>query len=109
MELKDRFNVLKQGVEIAQSKGVLTLDDAVMIKKALDSVKSFTNLDIASKILTKTVQLAQSKGCYTLKDAYILYVALDGLDKLIETNTQTKTTNEPSVSVDRTEEDKSAE
>lgn len=83
MELKDRFNILKQGVEIAQSKGVLSLDDAVFVKKALESVKTNTNLDIAAKILTKTVQVAQSKGCYTLKDAYIIYVALDGIDEEI--------------------------
>lgn len=103
MELKDRFNILKQGVEIAQSKGALTLDDAVYVKKALESINSNTNLDIAIKILSKTVQLAQSKGCYTLKDAYILYVALDGIEHSIPK----PKSEEPSVSTDRITSDKS--
>lgn len=84
MELQEIYNVLKQGVEIAQSKGVLTLQDAVYVSKALESVKTNTNLDVAIKILVKTIQLAQSKGCYTLKDAYILYVAIDSVNKEVE-------------------------
>lgn len=36
MELNDRFNILIQGSQIAQSKGILSLDDAVYVKKAID-------------------------------------------------------------------------
>ena len=88
MELKDRFNVLKQAVQIAQSKGALSLDDAVYVKNALNSFENNQNLDVATQILSKAVQIAQSKGCYTLKDAYIIYIALDGIENEIKKSTQ---------------------
>ena len=83
MELNDRFNILIQGSQIAQSKGILSLDDAVYVKKAIDCIKNNTELKIAVKILLNTVTIAQSNGCYTLKDAYLIYIALNGIEELI--------------------------
>lgn len=83
MELKDRLNILVQGSLLAQSKGVLSLDDAVYVKKAIDCINDNTELDISSKILIKTVTNAQSKGCYSLKDAYLIYAAINGIEDLL--------------------------
>lgn len=83
MELKDRLNILVQGSLLAQSKGVLSLDDAVYVKKAIDCINDNTELDISSKILIKTVTIAQSKGCYSLKDAYLIYAAINGIEDLL--------------------------
>ena len=68
MDLKDRFSILKQGVQIAQSKGVLSLEDAVYVKAAMDNIDNNENLDVAFKIIIKVIQFAQSKGAYTLKE-----------------------------------------
>ena len=97
-ELNNRFNVLIQAAQIAQTKGVLSLDDAVYVKKAIDSVKAGENLDIAAKILIKTAQVAQSKGVYSLKDAYVIYIASEGLEAKIpqelQVDAQSEETNE---------------
>ena len=76
MELKERFSVLIQGAHIAQSKGVLSLDDAVVVKNAIGCVEENVNLEEAAKILIRVAEMGQEKGCYTLKDAHYLYVAL---------------------------------
>ena len=83
MDLKDRFSILKQGVQIAQSKGVLSLEDAVYVKAAMDNIDNNENLDVAFKIIIKVIQFAQSKGAYTLKDAYLLYVASENIEESI--------------------------
>lgn len=84
MEIKDRFNVLVQGARLAQSKGVLSLDDAVLVKTAIDWIESNTNLQVAAQILIKTAEIAQSKGIYKLRDAYMLFVAAHELDEVLE-------------------------
>ena len=84
MELKfrDRLNILKQGIQIAQSKGVFTLDDAVYIKSALDIFERPHKVDEANpamNVILNAVQVAQTKGAYTLKDAYLIYIASNGI------------------------------
>lgn len=98
MELNERFSVLIQGAQIAQSKGVLSLDDAVYVKNAIESVKRNENLDIAAKILVKTVEVAQLKGCYTLRDAYALFIASHEIENLLP-----KTVTEERTEVDKSE------
>lgn len=92
MDLNERFNVLKQAAQIAQSKGVLTLDDAVYVKSAIDNIN--TNPEVAAQILIQILQTAQSKGAFSLKDAYIIYIAIDGivdeLSKLKEVPVESK-------------------
>ena len=107
MSIKERLNILKQGVEIAQSKGALSLDDAVLAKQALVSAEKGENIDVVIHILVKMIQLAQSKGSYSLKDAYILYIAIDGINKEIENMNIDKEKSEAKAEVDESE--KSAE
>lgn len=112
MTINDRFNVIKQGAIVAQGKGVLTLDDAVYVKKAIDTFDK--NMDASVKILSKVIQVAQSKGVYSLKDAYYLFIALDGIDDEIKkyqeflntpkpASEDVGTCSEPSNSVDENE------
>lgn len=80
MDLKGKLDILKQAANVAQSKGALSIDDAVYVKKAFECIDTNTNLDIAVKILTNVAHIAQSKGCYSLKDAYIIYIALESIE-----------------------------
>lgn len=90
MTIQERFKFLIQGVQVAQSKGVLTLDDAVYVKSAINLVEQNENLELAFKILLKTIETAQSCGCYTLKDSYYLYVAQNGLlEEIINSKEET--------------------
>lgn len=99
MELNERFSVLIQGAQIAQSKGVLSLDDAVYVKNAIESIKRNENLDIAVKILVRTIESAQLKGCYTLRDAYVLFIASHEIENFIP-----KKPIEERTEVDKSEE-----
>ena len=38
MDLNERFNVLVQGVELVQKKGILSLENAVVAKNAIDTI-----------------------------------------------------------------------
>lgn len=91
MELTDRFNILIQGAHIAQSKGLLSLNDAVLVKNAIDCVEQKVNLVEAAKILIRTAELGQSNGSYTLKDAHYLYSALHGLFDLLPKDEEPET------------------
>lgn len=84
MELKNRLDLLSQAAEMAQKNGVFSLDDAVVVKKAVDSAKNNENLKEATNVLVKIAQVAQKKGVFTLKDAFYLYMAIDGIDKELE-------------------------
>ncbi len=83
MELQERINVLKQGAEIAQRNGVLTLDEAYYAKQALDALANNTAYVEAFGILSKVAALGQKKGVYTLKDAYLLYLATTNYESVI--------------------------
>lgn len=84
MELKDRLQILISSAQIVQSKGVLSLDDAVLVKSAIDHITNNNDINTGVKILIKTAELGQSKGCFTLKDAYVLYIAIEGLVDALE-------------------------
>lgn len=95
MELKDRLDVLIQAAQLTQSKGILSLDDAVVVKSAIDNISQNTNINQSVHVLIKVAQLGQSKGCFTLKDAYIIYIATEGLIECLpkeedETSTENK-------------------
>ena len=83
MELQERINVLKQGAEIAQRNGVLTLDEAYYAKQALDALANNTAYVEAFGILSKVAAIGQKKGVYTLKDAYLLYLATTNYESVI--------------------------
>lgn len=77
MDLNERFNVLVQGVEIAQKSGVLTLDDAVKAKTAIDSIQKGENLRDELFKLSEICEFAQKKGVYNLADAHTIFLAAD--------------------------------
>jgi hypothetical protein len=108
MDLNERFYVLVQGVEIAQKKGVLSLENAVEAKSAIDTIQKGEKLKESLSSLASMCELAQTKGIYNLHDAAFLYSAIDGLDaeieKFIADNTKGQTTTEESKPV--TEESK---
>ena len=83
MILSERLNVLIQATTLAQKKGVLTLDDAVKAKTAIDVISSGKidqNLPLAINSLMEIVVLSQSKGAFSLKDAHMVYLALEGIE-----------------------------
>ena len=80
LDLKERVNILKQGVELGQKGGAFTLDDAYYAKQALDAIGNGVSIKDAFEILVKLVVKAQKAGVYTLKDAHFIYVAIEGYE-----------------------------
>ena len=83
MTLNERLNVLIQATSLAQKNGVLTLDNAVKAKTAIDVISSGKidqNLPLAINSLIEIVVLSQSKGAFSLKDAHMVYLALEGIE-----------------------------
>ena len=85
MDLQDRFNVLIQGVELAQKAGALSLDESYYAKQAIDALKKGVSLKEAFEVLIQVITIGQKKGVYTLRDSYLLYIAVDNYESLIET------------------------
>lgn len=83
MELQERINIIKQGAEIAQKNGALTLEEAYYTKQALDALTNNVSHKAAIDILTKIITTGQKKGAYSLKDSYLLYIALDNFESSI--------------------------
>lgn len=84
MNLTERLNVLIQAATLSQKNGVLTLDEAVKAKSAIDIITSGTlnqNFTSAINALIEIAISSQKKGAYTLKDAYMLYIAIEGIEK----------------------------
>lgn len=84
MDLNERFNVLVQGVEIAQKSGALTLDDAVKAKTAIDSIQKGENLREKLSKLVEICEFAQKKGVYNLADAHTIFLAADQIGAEID-------------------------
>ena len=89
MELQERINILKQGAEIAQKNGALTLEEAYYTKQAIDALVNNVSHKAAIDILVKTITTGQQKGVYSLKDSYLLYIALDNIESTIPVPTPT--------------------
>ena len=89
MELQERINIIKQGAEIAQKNGALTLEEAYYTKQALDALTNNVSHKAAIDILVKTITTGQQKGVYSLKDSYLLYIALDNIESTIPVPTPT--------------------
>jgi len=83
MKLTERLNLLIQSVTLSQKSGVLTLDEAVKAKLAIDVISSgelnekFTN---AINVLIQLAVESQKKGVYSLKDAHMIYLAIEGIE-----------------------------
>lgn len=83
MNLKERLNLLIQAATLSQKNGVLTLDEAVKAKSAIDviSTESINNEFISAiNMLIEIAVSSQKKGAYTLKDAYMIYIAIQNIE-----------------------------
>jgi hypothetical protein len=83
MKLKERLNVLIQAITLSQKSGVISLDDAVKAKSAIDIIYSGvinSNLASAINILIEIIIYSQKKGIYSLKDAHMIYIAIEGIE-----------------------------
>ena len=99
MELQERINILKQGAEIAQKNGALTLEEAYYTKQAIDALVNNVSHKAAIDILVKTITTGQQKGVYSLKDSYLLYIALDNIESTIPVPTPTVPPQVPTPTV----------
>lgn len=88
MELQERINILKQGAELAQKNGALTLKDAYYAKLSLEALKTNPLHKEALEILVRIANTGQKNGVYSLNDAYLLYMATDNIEGAIAAATQ---------------------
>jgi hypothetical protein len=83
MKLKERLNVLIQSATLSQKSGILTLDEAVKAKLAIDAISSGELNEKFANAINVLIQLAvesQKKGAYSLKDAHMIYLAIEGIE-----------------------------
>jgi flagellar motor component MotA len=83
MNLSDRLNALIQATTLAQKSGLLTLDNAVQAKTAIDIITSGVlnqNYTSAINFLIEIAVMTQKKGIFSLKDAHMIYLAIDGIE-----------------------------
>ena len=83
MNLTERLNVLIQAATLSQKSGVLTLEEAVTAKTAIDIISTGTlnqNFTSAINALIELTVSSQKKGAYSLKDAYMIYLAVEGIE-----------------------------
>lgn len=87
MKLTERLNVLIQAATLSQKSGMLTLDEAVKVKSAIDVISTGTlnqNFTTAINILIELAVSSQKKGAYSLKDAHMIYLAIDGIESELQ-------------------------
>jgi hypothetical protein len=84
MNVNERFNVLAQGVMLAQKNGVLSLDEAVEAKSHIDSLQKGENIKESLTYLVKVCELAQRKGIFSIQDSHFLYLAIDGMEEEVD-------------------------
>lgn len=104
MKLTERLNVLIQATSLSQKNGVLSLDDAVKAKTAIDIISSGTlnqNYAAAINVLIEIAVMSQKKGVYSLKDAYMIYLAVDGIESELQ-NEANRINEEMSVNESQT-------
>lgn len=87
MNLTERLNVLIQATSLSQKNGVLTLDEAVKAKNAIDVIsagKLDQNLPLAINTLMEIAVSTQKRGGFSLKDAHMVYLAIDGIETVFQ-------------------------
>lgn len=87
MKLTERINVLIQAASLSQKNGILTLDDAVKVKTAIDVISSGIlnqNFTSAINVLIEIAVISQKKGAYNLKDAHMIYLAVEGIENELQ-------------------------
>lgn len=95
MELQERISILKQGTELAQKNGVLTLDDAYYAKQALDALKNGVSVKEAFDILIKIVNIGQKNGVYSLRDSHFIFLATENYEQAIAPQPAPQPTPQP--------------
>jgi hypothetical protein len=90
---ENSLQILIQYVELAQQKGSYLLQEAELLKRAVDVVNGQKDHQIdfnASKnLLIQGVVKGQQKGAYNLSDAALLFQAVKLLDSQSESTQQT--------------------
>lgn len=94
MNLEERIGLLSQAATLAQQNGILSLDDAVVVKGALNNIEEKKNIKNSIDLLVKITQIVQSKGIFSLKDAFYMYMAIDGIEELLPKEECEETTEE---------------
>lgn len=87
MELNKRLDIIIQAVILSQKKGILTLEDAVNAKNAIDIIsigEMNQNFISAINILIEIIVTSQKKGIYSLKDAYMIYLAIYDIKDVLQ-------------------------
>lgn len=83
MKLTERLNVLIQSATLSQKSGILTFDEAVKAKSAIDIISSGELNQKFTSAINMLIELAvesQKKGAYSLKDAHMIYLAIEGIE-----------------------------
>lgn len=106
MDLGEKLSILIQGCELAQKGGLLTLDEAVTVKRAIDLAKAGKELKTAVDVFNRVVTRAQKNGIYTFKDSYYLYLALDNIDADINLAMAPAPVSQPAAEVEAPPEKK---
>lgn len=79
MSIDERISLLIQTTELAQSNGLFTLDDAVVVKTTIENLNKKINVEASLALLIKVAQLVQKKGLFDLKQAFHIYLAVNNL------------------------------
>lgn len=114
MKLTERLNVLIQATTLSQKSGILTLDNAVKAKTAIDIITSGNiNQDFASAMnfLIEIAISSQKKGVFSLKDAHMIYLAVEGIENEFknEVNKMNVVRNETKTQPDKQNESNNRE
>ena len=83
MKLTERLNVLIQAISLSQKNGILTLDEAVKAKSAIDVISTGAitqNFAVAINVLIELAVMTQKRGAFSLKDAHMIYLAIEGIE-----------------------------
>ena len=77
LDNQNSVRILSQYVELAQQKGAYLLNEAEILKRAIDFLINNVpdhevNENLAKNLLIQGVNKGQKEGCYTLNDASLL-------------------------------------
>ena len=76
MNLTERLNVLIQAATLSQTSGVLTLEEAVTAKTAIDVISTGTLNQNFTSAINALIELTVSSQ----KKAYMIYLAVEGIE-----------------------------
>lgn len=83
MELEERMDILIQAANLAQKAGVLSLEDASIALRAIESYKEGKQVKSAANILVAIANKGYEGGVFTMKDAHLIYSAIEDIDLVL--------------------------